>query len=1043
MLDDSNGDKTINQIIIGYLHALNDNSIVILKGFNNYLSHIKDKLVFSNDLLDSDRISAQSVQSLMMQNDSTKFITYEDYLLMQNKQLSGLLSLSPDVYILDNDFYSLYYPSVTDNTVNESIVESLDSVSDNQLQIAYSDIKKSGDRYYISYNDSFGNSEISTVNLSDVIAGTITHNNQSVRLPEEYDAIVLSHITLSILDGKYSKLVITDTRASDSAIKSLRQKLTKFGVEISLQQYQNQTKPIDENRLESYQEILRRKNPQYNFRSFKAYANPYESNELYDVNQATVIDDIVNNALLATNQQVFRDVFCTAPTGAGKSVMFQIPAIYLAEHHNLVTLVITPLIGLMNDQVENIKSVTDLADTINSDFTPMHREEVLDNIKSGSKSILYLSPESLLANSDISTLIGDRRIGLLVVDEAHIVATWGKSFRPDYWYLGDFIDKLRNTNKGGQPFPIVAFTATATFGGEDNMYDDIVESLKMTPNKYIGDVKRSDIKFNIHLRTKNIAYREEKLQTAVNTITSLACSGDKVLVYVPYKKHIDELSSKLAGKGIKFATYHGGMEAGAKNESMQKLKNGEINVIIATKAFGMGIDIDDIKYIYHFAPTGGVEDYVQEIGRAARKPGMTGAAVTDFYKEDFRYVNQLYGMSAIKNYQIVGTLQKIYSLFKKYGRRNFLVSPSEFSYLFADALDSDSVDARLKTTLLMIRKDFEFNSPNSFPPIIFKPQSMFTRGYFTVNDDMTGLLSSLGLQKYFRNMHLPRTTIEYDAGGRKVIIKLPGDTYELDFKGLWEDHYQNLSFGRFKYEFMTNKLDDIDFQVGEKLLSKVIVKINSLDGSLYDALHKLREFTRSLSDTLADMKQSGKYFSPSDLARSLFEKGTIPSKYRAESVSQSIMPMLDKLKSNNIVGMSFYERRGDKFRIKSTAYDQKLRALAYIARSCMQDANSYQLIKFARKSDDSIVVLAQLLELLGYAETQIMSGDRPQFFIRVNSPYAIEKIVNNENYYSHMVQAVGERHKRACAIMQRFFTTMPTSEEKWEFIEKYFLGKID
>ena len=911
---------------------------------------------------------------------------------------------SPNVYILNNDFYNLYYPSIADDKANEDIVKSLDSAQDNLLQIAYGDIKKSGEHCYVAYSDSNDNGTISTVNLSGVINGTIAGRNKPVRLPEEYDAIVLSHIVYNILDGEYDELIVTDTRANDSVIKSLRQKLAKFGVKTSLQPYKAQDKPIDQTRLECYVEILKRKNPTYNFRKFKAYKNPYESAELYDVSQATVIDGIVNNALLATNRQVLRDVFCTAPTGAGKSVMFQIPAIYLAEHYDLVTLVITPLIGLMNDQINNISVMTSMADTINSDFTPMHREEVLNSIKSGDKSILYLSPESLLANSDISTLIGNRRIGLLVVDEAHIVAT---------------------------------------FGGEDNMYDDIVESLKMTPNKYIGDIKHPDIEFNIPLQTKDIAYREEKLQTAANTIANLACNGDKVLVYVPYKKHIGELSSKLTNKGVKFAKYYGGMEAGAKNEAMQKLKNGEVNVILATKAFGMGIDIDDIKYIYHFAPTGGVEDYVQEIGRAARKPGMTGAAVTDFYKEDFRYVNQLYGMSAIKNYQIVGTLQKIYSLFKKYGQRNFLVSPSEFSYLFADALNDSSVDVRLKTALLMIRKDFEFNSPNSFPPIIFKPQSMFTRGYFTVNDDMIDFLNNLGLLRYFKNKHLPRTIVEYGVGGVKITTRLPGDTYELDFKRLWEDHYQNLSFGRFKYEFMTNSLNDIDFRVGEKLLSKVIVRINSLDGSLYDSLHKLQEFTRSLSSCLADMKQANKYFGATDLAQSLSEKGTISSRYRAESVSQSIIPMLDKLKSNNIMAMSFYERRNDKFIIKNSTYDHKLNTLSHTARACMQDANDYQLVKFAREPNEPIVVLAQLLELLGYAETQIMSGDRPQFFIRVNSPYAIEKIINNENYYSHMVRAVGERHKRAGAIMQRFFTTMPTSEEKWDFIEKYFLGKID
>ena len=123
--------------------------------------------------------------------------------------------------------------------------------------------------------------------------------------------------------------------------------------------------------------------------------------------------------------------------------MFQIPAIYLEEELGLLTIVITPLISLMNDQVENIASMTNKAATINSDNTPADRETIRNKIKSNKISILYISPETLLSNTDISNLIGEREIGLLVVDESHIVATWGKSFRPDYWYLGDFIQKIK------------------------------------------------------------------------------------------------------------------------------------------------------------------------------------------------------------------------------------------------------------------------------------------------------------------------------------------------------------------------------------------------------------------------------------------------------------------------------------------------------------------------------------------------------------------------------------------------------------------------
>jgi ATP-dependent DNA helicase RecQ len=128
----------------------------------------------------------------------------------------------------------------------------------------------------------------------------------------------------------------------------------------------------------------------------------------------------------------------------------------------------------------------------------------------------------------------------------------------------------------------------------------------------------------------------------------------------------------------KVGQYYGGLDPAIKNDTLKQIVAGTKNVVLATKAFGMGIDIDDIKYVYHFAPTGNIPDYIQEIGRAARKPGMQGFAITDFYKEDFRYINQLYGMSSIKNYQIIGVLRKIYDLYTKYNKRNFMVSHEDF-----------------------------------------------------------------------------------------------------------------------------------------------------------------------------------------------------------------------------------------------------------------------------------------------------------------------------------------------------------------------------
>src|SRR5699024_5916642 len=187
-------------------------------------------------------------------------------------------------------------------------------------------------------------------------------------------------------------------------------------------------------------------------------------------------------------------VYITASTGAGKSIMFQIPALFLANKYKddkPLTLVISPLIGLMNDQVDSMKRKgIDNSETINGNTPPYERERIIEDIQTQRVDILYLSPETLQARSDIKMLIGDRNIGAVIIDEAHIVTTWGKSFRSDYWYLGIYLSKLRKEYK----FPIVTFTATAIYGGREDMYVDTRNSLNMiSPISYFGKVRREEI----------------------------------------------------------------------------------------------------------------------------------------------------------------------------------------------------------------------------------------------------------------------------------------------------------------------------------------------------------------------------------------------------------------------------------------------------------------------------------------------------------------------------------------------------------------------
>ena len=166
----------------------------------------------------------------------------------------------------------------------------------------------------------------------------------------------------------------------------------------------------------------------------------------------------------------------------------QLPAIYLAKEYNAMTIVISPLIGLMFDQVDGLqRRDVDFSATINSELAPSEKMQIMERIKDGRVSILYISPETLLSRSDIRQLIGDRRVGLFVIDEAHIVTTWGKSFRADYWYLGTYLQRMRKEMQ----FPIATFTATAIYGGIEDMYTEIRDSLNLTNTiTYFGYIKR-------------------------------------------------------------------------------------------------------------------------------------------------------------------------------------------------------------------------------------------------------------------------------------------------------------------------------------------------------------------------------------------------------------------------------------------------------------------------------------------------------------------------------------------------------------------------
>jgi len=289
------------------------------------------------------------------------------------------------------------------------------------------------------------------------------------------------------------------------------------------------------------------------------------------------------------------DTFAVMPTGAGKSVCYQIPALLLPG----VTLVVSPLISLMKDQVDTLNSVGIAATYINSSLSINEVNERIDKAMKGEFKLLYVAPERL-ESEFFCSMLNRLSISLLAVDEAHCVSQWGHDFRPSYSSISSFIGKL-----SVRPI-IAAFTATAT----DAVRCDVIKLLKLRePDVYVTGFNRENLSFTV-IRGEN------KRDFVLKYIED---NKDKVgIIYTATRKETDNLYELFNKKGYKVGKYHAGLGDELRRENQEKFLYDDINIIIATNAFGMGIDKSNVRYVIHYNLTKSMEAYYQEAGRGGR-----------------------------------------------------------------------------------------------------------------------------------------------------------------------------------------------------------------------------------------------------------------------------------------------------------------------------------------------------------------------------------------------------------------------------------------
>ena len=297
-----------------------------------------------------------------------------------------------------------------------------------------------------------------------------------------------------------------------------------------------------------------------------------------------------------------RDVVVVMPTGSGKSLCYQLPALLLDG----VTLVISPLIALMKDQVDGLVENQVPATFVNSALTPSEQGQRLREIQQGRYKLVYIAPERF-RNPGFMEGIQSCRISLFAVDEAHCVSEWGHDFRPDYLRLKGVVERLSHP-------PVAALTATAT----PDVRRDIITQLGLRqPIAFVAGFDRPNLRFQV----KRVEGEADKIEAILGLLKKKAQKG---IIYAATRKNVETVTSALQSHGYKAGGYHAGMEMESRKSVQDHFMEGTLPVVVATNAFGMGIDKADLRFVVHYDIPGSLESYYQEVGRAGRdgKPAI-------------------------------------------------------------------------------------------------------------------------------------------------------------------------------------------------------------------------------------------------------------------------------------------------------------------------------------------------------------------------------------------------------------------------------------
>jgi ATP-dependent DNA helicase RecQ len=318
-----------------------------------------------------------------------------------------------------------------------------------------------------------------------------------------------------------------------------------------------------------------------------------------------------------------KDTFVIMPTGGGKSLCYQLPALMSKG----CAIIVSPLIALMKNQVDLIRGFSsrdNIAHFLNSTLNKGQQKIVKDDLTSGRTKMLYVAPETLTKEENVE-FFKELEISFFAVDEAHCISEWGHDFRPEYRRLKEIMDLIN------KDIPVIALTATAT----PKVQSDIVKNLGLRePNIFISSFNRPNLYYEVLPKVK----KEQTVKSIVKFISQN--KGKSGIIYTLNRKTTEELAEMLMANGIKAVAYHAGLDSKLRSKRQDEFLNEDVQVIVATIAFGMGIDKPDVRFVIHYNIPKSIENYYQETGRAGRD-GMEGKCILYYSHKDVSKLEHL------------------------------------------------------------------------------------------------------------------------------------------------------------------------------------------------------------------------------------------------------------------------------------------------------------------------------------------------------------------------------------------------------------------